>query len=82
MYKANLQGRAVVAIWSVELNLSSITTPRLSWKELEGDEASSSQKCLSDRLQCEQLLSDHLIEMRGRVECHQHSSDRTNHASE
>ncbi len=28
LYKANLQDRAVVAIWSVKLNWSSITTPR------------------------------------------------------
>ncbi len=27
-YKANLQDQAVVAKWSVKLNLSSITTPR------------------------------------------------------
>jgi len=36
----------------------------------------SSKNCLSSRLRCEQLPSDHeMYGMRGRVVCHQHSSD-------
>ncbi len=43
---------------------------------------SSSKKCLLDMLRCEQLSSDHQDGMRGRVECHQHSSDMKSHVSE
>ncbi len=55
----------------------------LSWQGwVEGDDLSSSKKCLLDKLRCEQLLSDHQDGMRGRVECHQHSSDMKSHVSE
>ncbi len=49
---------------------------------VEGDGPSSSKKCLFDKLRCEQLSLDHQDEMRGRVECHQHSSDMKSHVSE
>ncbi len=55
----------------------------LSWQgRVEGDGPSSSKKCLLDMLRCEQLSSDHQDGMRGRVECHQHSSDMKSHVSE
>ncbi len=53
---------------------------RQGW--VEGDGPSSSKKCLLDMLRREQLSSDHQDGMRGRVECHQHSSDMKNHVSE
>ncbi len=43
---------------------------------------SSSKKCLLDKLRRKQLSSDHQEGMRGRVECHQHSSDMKSHVSE
>ncbi len=46
------------------------------------DGPSSSKKCLLVKLRCEQLSSDHQDGMRGRVECHQHSSDMKRHVSE
>jgi len=49
---------------------------------VEGGCPSSSQKCLSVRLRCEQQPSDHQAGMRGRVACHQTSSDRKSHVSE
>ncbi len=42
---------------------------------VEGDGPSSSKKCQLDKLRCEQLSLDHQVGMRGRVECHQNSSD-------
>ncbi len=53
----------------------------LSWQGWV-DGPSSSKKCLLDKLRCEQLSSDHQDGMRGRVECHQHSSDMKSHVSE
>ncbi len=48
----------------------------LSWQGcVEGDGPSSSKKCLLDMLRCERLSSDLQDGMRGRVECHQHSSE-------
>ncbi len=106
LYKANLQDRAVLVMWSEKFSLSSITTPRFlavfegvmvddpNWKvnlwwndgfaettsssvlaRLSWRWWSSSKKRLLDMLRCEQLSSDHQDGMRGRVECHQHSSD-------
>jgi len=49
---------------------------------VEGDAPSSSKKCLSCRLRCEQLPSDPLVGMRGRFVCHQRSSDRKTHVFE
>ncbi len=53
---------------------------RQGWDE--GDGPSSSKKCLLDMLRWDQLSSDHQDGMRGRVKCHQHSSDMKNHVSE
>ncbi len=55
----------------------------MSWRgSVEGDGPSSSKKCLLDKLRCKQLSLDHQDGMRGRVECHQHSSDMKSHVSE
>ncbi len=55
----------------------------LSWQGwAEGNGPSFSKKCMLDELRCEQLSSDHQDGMRGRVECHQHSSDMKSHVSE
>ncbi len=56
---------------------SSSVLARLSWRWW-----SFIQLEISDRLQYEQLPSDHLVGKRSRVECHQHSSDKKKHASE
>ncbi len=50
--------------------------------KVEGDGPSSSKKCLLDELRCKHLSSDYQDGMRGRVECHQHSSDMKSHDSE
>ncbi len=49
---------------------------------IEDDGPSSSNKCLIDKLRCEPLSLDHQDGMRGRVECHQPSSDMKSHVSE
>jgi len=55
----------------------------LSLQDLvESGGPSSSQRCLSDRLRYEQLLWDHQVGMRGRVESHyQQSSEKKSHVS-
>ncbi len=77
-------GWCLTGWWNCDETMGLMETQAvLSWQGwVEGDGLLSSKKCLLDKLRCEQLSSDHQDGMRGRVECHQHSSDMKSHVSE